>query len=144
MTPYKCDQDGIYEVTIYAKRVGAAGQRPFAGGYYFGAFVPGGGILQDGAGKNLIGVTADEGSISYGSNCHNEYDRLHPDVNNGKIDVNDAVRRGNTSIAIRFIRSEADFSPLSKDTVVDFSKGGRGWLYVGVQYIQVINRELLA
>jgi hypothetical protein len=125
-----CPQDNIYEIVIYIKRDGAAGNRPFAGGLYFGAF-SGGQLLKDGAGKNLIGTTDDIGSLSYGANCNVSFDRLHPNQSNGKIDVGDAVRRGTTDIVLRFIRSETDLTPISADVPLPFSQGGRWWTAFG-------------
>jgi hypothetical protein len=130
--PYFCPQDGVHEVVIYVKKAGDS-PRSFAGGLYVGAFVPGGDVLKDGAGKPLVRVTEPQGSISYGTNCQNAYDRLHPDLSNGKIDVVDAVRTGTTQMAIRFVRSATDFTPLSADVPVDFKASGRWWLYFGAQ-----------
>lgn len=125
-----CQQDGIYEVMIYIKVDGSSGNRPFAGGLYYGAF-SGGQLLKDGAGKDLIGTTDPIGSISYGSNCNASYDRLHPNQSNGKLDVNDVVRRGTTAMALRFIRSPTDLTAMSADVPIDFSQAGRWWTAFG-------------
>jgi hypothetical protein len=130
--PYFCPQDSVNEVIIYIRKAQGS-PRPFAGGLYVGAFVPGGDVLKDGAGKPLVRVTDPKESVSYGTNCTKAYDRLHPDWTNGKIDVNDAVRMGTTKMAIRFVRSATDFTPLSQDVIVDFSASGRWWLYFGAQ-----------
>lgn len=129
-----CDQDGIAEIKVYIKKDGKAGKRKYAGDLWFGVFAPGGGILKDGAGKPLVSVTDNIASIAYGTNCKQSYDRLSPDVPNGKIDVLDAVRAGSTTMVFRFIRAQTDYAPISGDTTVDFPAlpaGRRWWLYFG-------------
>lgn len=125
---YLCEQQGIYEVILNAKR-----GRAFAGGLVFGAFDAGGRLLQDGAGKNLIGTTQSDISISIGSNCRVEADFTSPNSSNGKLDVGDAVRAGTNPIIIKFIKSATDFTPLSPDIPVNFGKGGQYWMYIQAQ-----------
>lgn len=125
-----CPQESIYEIVIYIKKDGAAGERKFAGGLYYGVWT-GDQLLKDGAGKNLIGTTGKIGSLSYGSNCNAAFDRLHPNQSNGKLDVGDVVRRGTTQMVLRFIRSDTDLSPMSADVPIDFSTAGRWWTAFG-------------
>ena len=128
-----CQQDGVFEVTIHAVGQKLKKTRPWAGGLWVAALDPGGALLVDGAGKPLAAQTQEEGSISYGSNCHNDYDRLHPDTQNGKIDVVDAVKRGTTKMIIRFVKSPTDLTPISPDYPIDFGTSGRWWFFVVAQ-----------
>lgn len=125
-----CPQDGIYEVVIYVKQDGSAGNRPFAGGLFYGVF-SGGQLLKFGDGKDMIGTTDTIPSTSYGSNCNAAYDRLHPNQINGKLDVTDAVRRGTTVMQLRFVRSPTDLTAISADVNLDFSTAGRWWAAFG-------------
>lgn len=129
---YFCQQDGIFEVMVNAKR-GPAGKRVWAGDLWLAALSPGGQLLSDGAGKPLVKQTESEGSISYGSNCQREYDRTSPDTQNGKLDVGDPARSGQTQMIVRFVKSPTDMSPISPDYAVDFGKGGRWWFYLEVK-----------
>ncbi len=129
--PYFCAQEGVYEVSLYIKKDGKAGKRPFAGGLWVGAFTSSGEVLKDGAGKPLVTQTWPEMSISYGSNCQREYDRTSPDATNGKLDVGDAVRAGTKNMILRFVRSQSDYTPISADVPLDFTRSGRWWMYFG-------------
>lgn len=130
---FACPQDGIFEITVSVKKPGKPGHRPYAAGLYFAAFDQSGRLLQDGAGKNLIAVTGEESSVSFGANCQREASRLHPDSPNGKLDVGDAARAGTTSMIIRFIKSPSDMTPTSADIPIDFGSGARLWVYLDSQ-----------
>ena len=130
---FPCPQDGIYEVTVSVKKQGKPGHRPYAAGLYFAAFDQSGRLLQDGAGKNLIAVTGEESSVSFGANCQREASRLHPDSPNGKLDVGDAAHAGTTNMLIRFIKSPTDLTPISADMPVNFGTGARLWVYLDSQ-----------
>lgn len=126
-----CPQDGIYEIIVYVKNDGAAGERKFSVGLYYAVF-SGGQLLKDGAGHDLIGPPTDKkGTESKGANCNAAYDPLHPTLSNGKLDVGDVVRRGTTQMAFHFIRSPTDLTALSADVPLDFSQAGRWWLAFG-------------
>ncbi|MBI4675652.1 MAG: hypothetical protein HY741_28745 [Chloroflexi bacterium] len=127
---YFCAEQGssVFEVVSSVKK-----GKTWAGGYYMAALDPGGRLLTDGAGKNLIGESQSEFSVSIGSNCRVSADFENPNTSNAKIDVGDAVRQGNTKLLIRFIKSPTDLTPLSPDFAVDFGQSGRWWIYVQVK-----------
>jgi hypothetical protein len=118
-----CPQDGIFEIAINAKR-----GRAFLEGLSFAAFDAGGRLLQDGAGRNLVGIT-EPASVSIGSNCQVEAGFDSPNISNGKLDVGDAVRQGTNPVIIRFVQSASDLTPLSADIPIDFGPGGRYWIF---------------
>lgn len=125
---YICSQDGIFEIVVNAKR-----NRTPAGGIYFAVFDTSGHLLQNGAGQNLVAVTESEISISIGSNCLQEADFVNPNSVNGKLDVSDTVRQGNTNLIFRFVKSATDMTGISPDFPVTFGKGGRWFFYVQVK-----------
>ncbi len=125
---YLCDQQGIYKIIINAKK-----GRTFAGGLVFGVFDQGGRLLQDAAGKDLIGVTQADINISIGSNCRAEASFESPNSSNGELDVGDAVRAGNDPVIVRFVKSTSDLTPISPDLRVQFGAGGQYWIYIQAQ-----------
>ncbi len=134
---YPCYQDsGFYEVVVYIKQIGNTGQRSFVEFLQFTAFAPGGSVLKEPSGSPLV-ATTDDGKkgtfygLPYNLNCMKETPAN--DTFNGKLDVSDLVRAGNKQIAIRFVRSDGDLTPISPEVIVDFSKAGRWWLYFGAQ-----------
>lgn len=124
---FLCEQDGINEVVVSVKRGKASIE-----GVFFAAFDLGGHLLQDGAGKNLVTSTYPV-SVSTAGNCKLSGSFENPVINNGKLDVVDAVRRGANPIIIRFVKSESDLAPISEDMKIDFGKGGRYWIYTQFQ-----------
>jgi len=129
---YQCPQEGVYEVVIRAKQMGVQSKLGFAAGLTFGAFDVGGGLLKFPSGGNVL-VQTNSGvggqDIDAGSDCANP----GPDVYNGKIDLQYLVASGYKKMAIRFVRSTSDLSPMSQDVAIDFSKPGRWWLYFRAQ-----------
>lgn len=125
---YLCEQQGIYKVIINAKS-----GRAFAGGLTFAFFDQGGTLLQDGAGKNLIGVTKGDINVSIGSNCRSEASFESPNSSNGELDVGDAVRAGNNPIILRFVKSADDLTPISDNLSINFGNGGQYWVYTNTQ-----------
>ncbi|MCC7162843.1 MAG: hypothetical protein IT331_10155 [Anaerolineae bacterium] len=125
---YLCDQQGVYKIIINAKN-----GKTFAGGQTFGVFDQGGRLLQDGAGKNLIGVTQGDINISIGSNCRVESDFVNPNSSNGELDVSDAVRQGNNPLVLRFVKSADDLTPISDNLLINFGEGGQYWIYTNTQ-----------
>jgi hypothetical protein len=124
---YLCEQDGIFEVALNAKK-----GKAFIEGLYFAAFDSGGRLLQDGAGKNLVSATY-PASQSTGSNCRLSGSFDTPNIDNGKLDVGDAVRAGTNPIIIRFVKSATDMTPISPDITINFGKGGRYWIFAQMQ-----------
>jgi hypothetical protein len=120
---YMCAQDGIFEVVVNAKK-----GRAFLEGLAFAAFDSGGRLVQNGAGKDLIGVT-EPASVSIGSNCQVDASFDSPNISNGKIDVSDAVRQGVSPIVVKFVKSPTDLTPISADIPIDFGAGGRYWIF---------------
>lgn len=120
---FMCEQDGIYEVVVSVKQ-----GRALIEGVVFAAFDAGGRLLQDGAGKNLITATYPV-SQSTAGNCRLSGSYDSPVINNGKLDVGDAVRAGANPVVVRFVKSQDDLTPLSPDIRIDFGKGGRYWIY---------------
>ena len=125
---YLCEQQGIYKVIINAKN-----GRAFAGGQTFAFFSQGGALLQDGAGKNMVGVTTGDINVSIGSNCRSEASFESPNSSNGELDVSDAVRAGNNPIVLRFVKSADDLSPISDNLSINFGNGGQYWVYTNTQ-----------
>jgi len=125
---YLCDQQGIYKIIINAKS-----GRAFAAGQTFGVFDQGGRLLQDGAGKNMIGVTQGDINVSIGSNCRVESDFTSPNSSNGELDVGDAVRQGNNPVVLRFVKSAEDLTPISDNLLINFGEGGQYWIYTNTQ-----------
>ncbi len=125
---YLCEQQGVYKVIINAKN-----GRAFMGGATFAFFSQGGALLQDGAGKNLIGVTKSDINVSIGSNCRVEADFVNPNSSNGELDVGDAVRAGNNPIVLRFVKSADDLTPISDNLLINFGQGGQYWVYTNTQ-----------
>jgi hypothetical protein len=127
-TSYLCEQQGIYKVIISAKRGNA-----LMAGATFAIFDQGGNLLQDAAGKKLIGVTQGDFNVSIGSNCRAGADRVHPNTSNGELEVGDAVRAGNNPIIIRFVKSADDLTPISENLSMNFGSGGQYWVYANSQ-----------
>lgn len=125
---YLCEQQGVYKLIINAKR-----GKTFAGGLTFAVFDQGGRLLQDGAGKNMIGTTVADINISIGSNCRSEASFESPNSSNGELDVGDAIRAGNNPVIVRFVKSASDLTPISPDISVDFGNGGQFWMYIQAQ-----------
>lgn len=125
---YLCEQQGVYKVIINAKN-----GRTLAGGQVFAFFDQGGTLLQDAAGKKLIGVTQGDFNISYGSNCRIEADRTSPNTSNGELDVGDAVRQGANPLVLRFVKSADDLTPVSDNLLINFGQGGQYWIYTNTQ-----------
>jgi len=122
---YLCDQQGVYKIIINAKR-----GRTFAGGLTFAVFDQGGRLLQDGAGKDMIGTTISDINISIGSNCRSEASFESPNSSNGELDVGDAIRAGNNPVIVRFVKSPTDLTPISPDIPANFGQGGQFWMYI--------------
>jgi hypothetical protein len=125
---YLCAQEGVYKVIVNAKS-----GRAFAGGQVFAFFDQGGTLLQDGAGKKLIGVTQTAINVSIGSNCRVESDPSNPNSSNGELDVGDAVRQGTNPIVMRFVKSADDLTPISDNLLINFGQGGQYWVYTNTQ-----------
>lgn len=124
---YICSQDGIFEIAVSLKR-----GRDFVEGVWFAAFDAGGTLLQDGAGKPMKSATYPT-SQSTGSNCRLSGSFDSPIIDNGKLDVGDAVRQGTNPVIVRFVKSENDMTPISENFQIDFGKGGRYWIYAQMQ-----------
>lgn len=124
---YLCDQEGIFEVALNLKQ-----GRGFPEGIAFAAFDGGGNLLRDGAEKELVSVTY-PASQSTGSNCRLSGSFDTPNIDNGKLDVADAVRRGVSPIVIRFVKSPTDMTPISADIPINFGTGGRYWIFAQMQ-----------
>lgn len=122
-----CEQEGIFEVVVNVKK-----GKAMVEGITFAAFDAGGRLLQDGAGNNLVTATYPV-SVSTAGNCKLSGSFENPVINNGKLDVGDAVRAGANRIIIRFVKSAADLTPISPDIPIDFGKGGRYWIYTQQQ-----------
>ncbi len=120
---YLCEQEGIYEVAFNLKQ-----GKGFPEGIAFAAFDGAGNLLRDGAEKEMVSVTY-PASQSTGSNCRLSGSFDTPNVDNGKLDVADAARRGVSPIIIRFVKSPTDMTPISPDIPVNFGKGGRYWVF---------------
>lgn len=120
---YLCAQPGIYEIAFNVKK-----GKAFAEGTAFAAFDSGGNLLRDGAEKELVSTTY-PASQSTGSNCRLSGSFDTPNVDNGKLDVGDAARRGVSPIIIRFVKSPTDLTPISADIPVNFGEGGRYWIF---------------
>ncbi len=125
---YLCEQQGVYKLILNAKK-----GRAFAGGLTFGVFSQGGQLLEDGAGKRMIGQTISDINVSIGSNCRVEADFVNPNSSNGELDVSDVVRMGNNPLIVRFVKSADDLTPISPDISVNFGNGGQYWMYVQAQ-----------
>jgi hypothetical protein len=120
---FLCPQEGIFEVVVSVKR-----DKVLVEGVAFAAFDAGGTLLQDGAGQKLVSSTYPV-SVSTAGNCKISGSFENPVVNNGKLDVVDPVRSGTGTVIIRFVKSEADLTPISADIPIDFGTGGRYWIY---------------
>lgn len=125
---FLCPQDGIYEISVSVKR-----NRDLIEGVWFAAFDLSGRLLQDGAGKNLITATYPV-SVSTAGNCRLSGSYDSPVINNGKLDVVDAVRSaGSSTILVRFVKAQDNLTPISPDIRIDFGQGGRYWIYTQMQ-----------
>lgn len=125
---FLCPQDNIYEIAVSVKK-----DRIPIEGIYFAAFDQGGRLLQDGAGKELVTATYPV-SVSTAGNCRLSGSFENPVMNNGKLDVGDAVRQlGTSKVIMRFVKSAADLTPISVDIPIDFGTGGRYWVYTQSQ-----------
>lgn len=124
---FLCEQEGIFEIAVNAKK----GKAPTEG-IWFAAFDGGGRLLQDGAGKPLVTATYPV-SVSTAGNCKLSGSFENPVINNGKLDVVDAVRAGTSNVVIRFVKSEQDLTAISPDIPVNFGSGGRFWIYAQLQ-----------
>lgn len=125
---YLCKQDGVYKLIISAKSGSS-----YMADTWFGIFDQGGRLLQDGAGKNLVGITQGDANISIGSNCLAGADRVHPNTSNAELDVGDAIRAGNNPVVLRFIKSADDLTPLSQNILLNFEQGGQYWVYTNTK-----------
>jgi hypothetical protein len=114
----------------------SSGQRSFVPFLTFTAFAPGGSVLKGPSGSPLS-ATTDDGKKGSFYDLFVSFDCMKEtpanDTFNGKLDVSDLVRAGNKQIAIRFVRSSDDLTPISPEVVVDFTKQGRWWLYFSSQ-----------
>ncbi|MGB8646395.1 MAG: hypothetical protein WCF84_14245 [Anaerolineae bacterium] len=136
LTQNFCGQGGsVYEIIVYMKMAGDK-PRAWATGYTFGVFAPDGTWLTDYNKNKLISPPTDDArqaGTGFGYNCLHGGSFTDLEKYNGKLDVGDAVRAGNKTMILRFVKSSTDPTPLSPDITLDFSQTGRWWLWFGVQ-----------
>ncbi len=107
------------------------GGGPWVGGYTGVLLDKAGNLLKDGAGNPLSFVSLPDGQVmsrTWGG-CPRPASPDNPLPYNGKIDAQDAAKRGVTSMTFRFVKSLSDLTPISPDQNIDFSSSKEYWLY---------------